>query len=93
MADPATERTLFRSFAERYVVERASTFRVGHEDEDGWKAILHSKTIYKQIHNLADATWLVPGVIQPGSQQLGAQGATGAWPQLSKLVSPPWNSP
>lgn len=39
----------FRSFAERYVVERAAHFRVGFEQDDAWKAILDAKTIYGQI--------------------------------------------
>ena len=43
----------FRSFAERYVIERASSFRTGHEQEDAWTAILDSKTLYHQISEQA----------------------------------------
>lgn len=39
----------FRSFAERYVIARASLFRVGHEQEDAWAAMLDAKSIYQQI--------------------------------------------
>ncbi len=36
----------FRSFAERYIVARAATFRVGHEAEDGWLALLDARRLY-----------------------------------------------
>lgn len=41
----------FRSFAERYVIERASTFRVGgnEELEDAWNAVARAKTLYNHI--------------------------------------------
>jgi hypothetical protein len=41
--------TRYRSFAERYVIERASTFRPGHEDEDAWMAAMRAKTAYNMI--------------------------------------------
>ncbi len=47
------EVTRFRSFAERYVVERASTFPVGQEREASWQAILDAKHIYKRINYAA----------------------------------------
>lgn len=37
----------FRSFAERYVIARAETFRPGHEADDGHACILMARTIYK----------------------------------------------
>lgn len=43
----------FRSFAERYLVARASSFRVGHEEEDGWKAILDAKTLYNMVDQVS----------------------------------------
>lgn len=39
----------FRSFAERYVITRAATFRVGHEVDDGWAAVLDARQLYKAI--------------------------------------------
>jgi hypothetical protein len=39
----------FRSFAERFMIERASTFRQDKIDEDTWKCILDAKRAYKQI--------------------------------------------
>ena len=66
------EETRFRSFAERYVIERASTFRVGHEDEDGWIAVQRAKTAYKQIAEIGQATY--PDPVPQNAQQLG-QGA------------------
>lgn len=43
----------FRSFAERYIVERAATFTKGKEREEAWTATLDAKTIY---HNIARAS-------------------------------------
>jgi len=42
----------FRSFAERYLIERASTFRTDKIDEDTWKCILDAKRAYKQIEQV-----------------------------------------
>lgn len=39
----------FRSFAERYVIARADKFRVGHEAEDGWHALMDAKRLYTMI--------------------------------------------
>lgn len=47
------EQKRFRSFAERYVIERASTFRKGSEDEDGWDALQRAKSLYKQIDRMS----------------------------------------
>lgn len=54
MSDQLDE-TRFRSFAERYVIERASTFRVGGNDEleDAWNAVARAKTIYNHIREKA----------------------------------------
>ena len=49
-----TEKTRFRSFAERYVIERASSFKEDTEQNDAWKAILQAKTVYKMIHGIAN---------------------------------------
>src|ERR1035437_10848196 len=45
--------TRFRSFAERYVIERASTFKGETDMEDAWNAVERAKTIYKHIENVA----------------------------------------
>lgn len=45
-SEPYTRRT---SFVERYVIERASTFRLGHEKEDAWSAVLSAQSIYNII--------------------------------------------
>lgn len=68
------EETRFRSFAERYVIERASSFKVGNEDADGWEAIQRAKTAYKQIAMMAAAAF--PD-LKPGQGYTGSiQGAT-----------------
>lgn len=41
--------TRFRSFLERYLIERAGHFRVGHEKEDAWMALSDATMIYKNI--------------------------------------------
>lgn len=48
---PATRKSdqRFRSFAERYVIARADKFRVGHEAEDGWHALMDAKRLYTMI--------------------------------------------
>lgn len=38
-----------RSFMERYVIERAGSFRADHEDEDMWHAVLAARRAYKLI--------------------------------------------
>lgn len=45
-SEPYTRRV---SFVERYVIERASTFRLGHEKEDAWSAVLSAQSIYNII--------------------------------------------
>ena len=42
----------FRSFAERYVIERAASFRAGFEKEDGWEAIQTARSLYKMIEGV-----------------------------------------
>lgn len=52
-----SEEERFRSFAERYVIERALNFRPGHEQEDAWAAMLDAKGIYAQIRGLGAASF------------------------------------
>lgn len=44
-----TEKERFRSFAERYIVARASVWKPGEEDTAGWVAVQDAKRLYKQI--------------------------------------------
>lgn len=64
----------FRSFAERYVIERADSFRTGFEKEDGWEAIQTARSLYKMIegvgHNM-DVT-LVDARIKAALQAVNA---------------------
>lgn len=46
---PMENRVRFRSFAERYVIERAAHFDKATVSEDGWAAVTEAKTIYAQI--------------------------------------------
>ena len=48
------EVTRQRSFVERYVIERAATFRAGHESEDAWQAILDGNRMYRQIAHVSN---------------------------------------
>ena len=67
----------FRSFAERYVIERAASFRTGFEKEDGWEAIQIARSLYKMIegvgHNM-DVT-LVDANIKAALQAVNAAAA------------------
>lgn len=47
------ESRRFRSFAERYVVERARLFRPEFEADDAWACVLAAKTAYKMINRQA----------------------------------------
>lgn len=49
MAMNESNETRFRSFCERYVIARAATFRVGHEEEDIWTCMLNAKSAYRRI--------------------------------------------
>lgn len=62
MPQPASDETRapksnarYRSFAERYVVERARTFPIGRENEAAWEAALQAKTIYKMIQRIGQS--------------------------------------
>lgn len=43
----------FRSFAERYIIERASKFGTENELDDVWECLLRAKTAYKMVHRVA----------------------------------------
>lgn len=42
----------YRSFAERYVIERAKFFPVGKELEAAWQAGMEARSIYKMLQGL-----------------------------------------
>jgi len=46
---PRKSDSRFRSFAERYLIERAAHFRQDHIDIDTWSCIMDAKRAYKQI--------------------------------------------
>jgi len=46
---PRPSDVRFRSFAERYVVERARTFDQARLEDDAWRAVTEARTIYKMI--------------------------------------------
>lgn len=46
---PVADLDRFRSFAERYVIERANGFRKGFEREDAWEATLDARTMFNNI--------------------------------------------
>jgi hypothetical protein len=54
-----------QSFLERYVIERAGSFRVGHEGEDTWKAILDGRRAFEQIQRTAHDYELSKSVTLP----------------------------
>lgn len=47
------EQSRFRSFAERYLIERASTFTVGNEVKEAWDCTLDALSIYRRIKSTA----------------------------------------
>lgn len=64
----------FRSFAERYVIERAPSFTKGKEREEAWEATMDAKTIYGNIGRMAaDAE---PVIFPSGNQSGAAQAPT-----------------
>lgn len=63
-----------RSFIERYVIERASTFRQDKEQEDGWKTIQMGISLYKMIE-------------QQG-KQLASNNSSGPWSSVIQQAIP-----
>lgn len=49
VGDPRPSDQRFRSFAERYLIERAGTFRADNIAADTWQAILDAKRAYNMI--------------------------------------------
>lgn len=76
-----TEEERFRSFAERYIIERAQSFAIGEEREAAWKALLDAKSAYMQIRGMAEATFA-----QNKNPQVGVAAAPPANPCTGRQV-------
>ena len=63
MADQ--EQTRFRSFAERYVIERASGFK---SDIDAWTAVRDAMRVYKMIEQQSTHVSRQPSPTETGLQ-------------------------
>lgn len=93
------ESKRFRSFAERYIVERAATFRDGeHELEDAWKCILAAKSIYNMTDQAANAfrKETMQGGAMSGASQQAPQGpliGTGIQNPPRNIYGVPMNIP
>lgn len=73
----------YRSFCERYIIARASQFRVGQEREDAWNASLDALSIYRHIEMQSR------DVDRPATQQAGVS----AGPQTPMVGPTPWPTP
>ena len=81
--------TRFRSFAERYVIERASTFKSDTEMQDAWSAVERAKSIYKHIENVAEVE-ACKDIVSGGEATQAPQaspGNTGAYSTLAQKVT------
>lgn len=86
-----TDEQRFRSFAERYMIERASTFRGGHEEEDQWTCMLSAKSAYKKIAAMGRGLVQENKALEESAQGGNAQGPTQGYSSTSRL--PPRVSP
>lgn len=43
----------FRSFAERYIIERCRDWKQGEIDEQAWAAILEAKSLYSKVREVS----------------------------------------
>lgn len=68
----------FRSFAERYVIERAGGFVKGEETTDAWQAILDARTIYNSIGNVSKNVDVADTAFG-GAMQAGVTGPSQNW--------------
>ena len=74
MAGVAAPIDRFQSFAERYVIERASHYRGGNEQQDAWQALQDAKKIYDMI---GEATRLRNAAETPDQQAPVQNGGAG----------------
>ena len=58
----------FRSFAERYIIERASSFIKGKELEEGWQAAQDAKKLYQIIADIAQVDQSPSEITSPTPQ-------------------------
>lgn len=95
-----SNETRFRSFAERYVIARAPSFRPGHEEEDQWTCMLNAKSAYKKIAAMGQGITAEelraarPGP-QPSQSPAGPQGQSATatpYSQAQNVLSRP-NAP
>lgn len=49
----APDNPRFRSFAERYIIERCREWKEGEIDERSWAAILEAKSIYNKVREVS----------------------------------------
>jgi len=95
MAD-LQEQTRFRSFAERYLIERATFFRQGEgELEDAWMCVERAKTLYKHIAEksnfslLPDAADMQAGAFV-GGPSTGVHQKRNVTAAVKRNSMPPW---
>jgi len=68
-ANMVSDEERYRSFAERYVIERASTFRKDHEQEDAFKAYQDALSIFRNISEVAKQKFQVQVQQESGTEQ------------------------
>jgi hypothetical protein len=86
--------TRFRSFAERYVIERAGTFERGYEQRDAWNAIMDAKTIFGMIGNVDSTVGQGNNLVATQVNNLQAQAtqATQAAPMVGSIGGMPYTN-
>lgn len=86
------EKTRFRSFAERYLIERASTFTLGKEKEDAFMVIEDAKTMYAMVETASRRLTMPPDEDRPGTQAgiipQAPRGITAAAPTIYRNQNP-----
>lgn len=81
------EQTRFRSFVERFLVERASAFDKNNVDKDVWEALMQAKTAYSQIALISESMYPDAKPGGASTQAVGATGAVHSWPVQSQQVT------
>lgn len=96
-----TEKERFRSFAERYIVARASVWKPGEEDTAGWAAVQDAKRLYKQIAKqgeIVDQEFREEAYKQQAANQAQTPTVSGPYTppthaSLKKMLQPPVTPP
>lgn len=88
MAMGQGEKERFRSFAERYVIERAGHWKSGEEDTGAWAAIQDAKRVYHQIALAGDDVQerLAQAIVHAAKITNGLQG--GNVTQQAPMIGP-----